>query len=179
MLTSSRSNRNTGEVVWDVPVDDFKAGHAITAAPLVVKDKVIVGNAGGDLPTRGFLDAYDPATGKRVWRFYTIPAPGEPGSETWSDAAVLPRGGGATWMTGSYDPELNLIYWGTGNPNPDYYGLDRQGDNLYTASLIAVDADTGSCAGISSSRRTICTTGIPITCRYSPTSRSAARLARS
>ena len=137
-------NRNTGEVLWDVPVDDFKDGHAITAAPLVVKDKVIIGNAGGDLPTRGFLDAYDPATGKRVWRFYTIPALGEPGSETWSDAAVLPRGGGATWMTGSYDPELNLIYWGTGNPNPDYYGLDRQGDNLYTASLIAVDADTGT-----------------------------------
>jgi alcohol dehydrogenase (cytochrome c) len=136
-------DRNTGQVVWDVPVDDFKAGHAITSAPLVIKDKVIVGNSGGDLPTRGFLDAYDAATGKRVWRFWTIPAPGEPGSETWSDAEVLPRGGGATWMTGSYDPETNLIYWGTGNPNPDYYGLDRQGDNLYTASLIAVDADTG------------------------------------
>jgi alcohol dehydrogenase (cytochrome c) len=136
-------DRNTGQVVWDVPVDDFKAGHAITSAPLVIKDKVIVGNSGGDLPTRGFLDAYDAATGKRVWRFWTIPGPGEPGSETWSDAAVLPRGGGATWMTGSYDPETNLIYWGTGNPNPDYYGLDRQGDNLYTASLIAVDADTG------------------------------------
>jgi alcohol dehydrogenase (cytochrome c) len=136
-------DRNTGQVVWDVPVDDFKAGHAITSAPLVIKDKVIVGNSGGDLPTRGFLDAYDAATGKRMWRFWTIPGPGEPGSETWSDAAVLPRGGGATWMTGSYDPETNLIYWGTGNPNPDYYGLDRQGDNLYTASLIAVDADTG------------------------------------
>jgi alcohol dehydrogenase (cytochrome c) len=136
-------DRNTGQVVWDVPVEDFKAGHAITAAPIVVKDKVIIGNAGGDLPTRGFLDAYDAATGKRVWRFWTIPSPGEPGSESWSDAAVLPRGGGATWMTGSYDPELNLIYWGTGNPNPDYYGLDRQGDNLYTASLVAVDADTG------------------------------------
>jgi alcohol dehydrogenase (cytochrome c) len=136
-------DRNTGQVVWDVAVDDFKSGHAITAAPLVVKDKVIIGNSGGDLPTRGFLDAYDAATGKRVWRFWTIPGPGEPGSETWSDVAVLPRGGGATWMTGSYDPETNLIFWGTGNPNPDYYGLDRQGDNLYTASLIAVDADTG------------------------------------
>jgi alcohol dehydrogenase (cytochrome c) len=136
-------DRNTGQVVWDVPVDDFKAGHAITSAPLVIKDKVIVGNSGGDLPTRGFLDAYDAASGKRVWRFWTIPGPGEPGSETWSDAAVLPRGGGATWMTGSYDPETNVIFWGTGNPNPDYYGLDRQGDNLYTASLIAVDADTG------------------------------------
>jgi alcohol dehydrogenase (cytochrome c) len=136
-------DRDTGEPLWDVALDDYKVGHAVTAAPLVVKDKVITGNAGGDLPTRGFLDAYDAATGKRVWRFYTIPAPGEPGSETWSDPDVLPRGGGATWMTGSYDPELNLIYWGTGNPNPDYYGGDRKGNNLYTASLIAVDADTG------------------------------------
>ena len=112
-------------------------------APLVVKDKVIVGNSGGDLPTRGFIDAYDAKTGKRAWRFYTIPGPGEPGSETWSSPEVLPRGGGATWTTGSYDPELNLIYWGTGNPNPDYYGEDRIGDNLYTASLVALDADTG------------------------------------
>ena len=136
-------DRDTGEALWDVALDDYKVGHAVTAAPLVIKDKVITGNAGGDLPTRGFLDAYDAATGKRVWRFYTIPAPGEPGSETWSDPDVLPRGGGATWMTGSYDPELNLIYWGTGNPNPDYYGGDRKGNNLYTASLIAVDADTG------------------------------------
>ena len=136
-------DRDTGDVLWDVPLDDYKVGHAVTAAPLVIKDKVITGNAGGDLPTRGFLDAYDAATGKRVWRFYTIPGPGEPGSETWSDPDVLPRGGGATWMTGSYDPELNLIYWGTGNPNPDYYGEDRKGNNLYTASIIAVDADTG------------------------------------
>jgi len=136
-------DRDTGEVLWDVALDDYKVGHAVTAAPLVVKNMVITGNAGGDLPTRGFLDAYDAATGKRVWRFYTIPAPGEPGSETWSDPDVLPRGGGATWMTGSYDPETNLIYWGTGNPNPDYYGGDRKGNNLYTASLIAVDADTG------------------------------------
>ena len=136
-------DRNTGSVLWDVTLDDFKVGHAVTVAPLVVKDKVIVGNAGGDLPTRGFIDAYDAATGARAWRFYTIPAEGEPGSETWSDADVLPRGGGAAWQTGSYDPELNLIYWGTGNPNPDYYGGDRKGDNLYTTSLVALDADTG------------------------------------
>jgi alcohol dehydrogenase (cytochrome c) len=136
-------DRNTGRVVWDTVVDDFKAGHALIAAPLVVKDKVIVGNSGGDLPTRGFIDAYDAKTGARAWRFYTIPGPGEPGSETWSSADVLPRGGGATWVTGSYDPELNLIYWGTGNPNPDYYGGDRVGNNLYTASLVALDADTG------------------------------------
>jgi alcohol dehydrogenase (cytochrome c) len=136
-------DRNTGKIVWDTVVDDFKVGHALIAAPLVVKDKVIVGNSGGDLPTRGFIDAYDAKTGARAWRFYTIPAPGEPGSETWSSAEVLPRGGGATWATGSYDPELNLIYWGTGNPNPDYYGADRVGNNLYTASLVALDADTG------------------------------------
>ena len=136
-------DRNTGRIVWDAVMDDYKLGHAGIAAPLVVKDKVIVGNSGGDLPTRGFIDAYDAATGQRAWRFYTIPGKGEPGSETWSSDDVLPRGGGATWVTGSYDPELNLLYWGTGNPNPDYYGGDRLGDNLYTASLVALDADTG------------------------------------
>ena len=136
-------DRRTGEVLWDVPVDDFKVGYAVTQAPLIVKDKVIIGIAGGDLPTRGFIDAYDPASGARLWRFYTIPGRGEPGSETWSDPDVLPRGGGATWQTGSYDPELNLLYWGTGNPNPDYFGEDRKGANLYTASLVALDADTG------------------------------------
>jgi alcohol dehydrogenase (cytochrome c) len=136
-------DRNTGSVVWDVTLDDFKLGHAATVAPLAVKDKVIVGNSGGDLPTRGFIDAYDAKTGKRAWRFYTIPGPGEPGSETWSDPQVLPRGGGAAWTTGTFDPELNLIYWGTGNPTPGYYGGDRQGDNLYTASVVALDADTG------------------------------------
>jgi alcohol dehydrogenase (cytochrome c) len=142
-------DRTTGKVVWESTLEDFKLGHAATAAPLVVKDKVILGNSGGDLPTRGFLDAYDAETGKRVWRFYTIPAPGEPGSETWRSetlpaADILSRGGGAAWMTGTYDPELNLIYWGTGNPNPDYWGDDRRGDNLYTASLLALDADTGA-----------------------------------
>ena len=136
-------DRATGRVVWDTVVDDFKIGYAVTQAPLVIKDKLIIGIAGGDLPTRGFIDAYDPATGARLWRFYTIPGPGEPGSETWSDPAVLPRGGGATWQTGSYDPQLNLIYWGTGNPAPDYYGEDRKGDNLYTTSLVALDLDTG------------------------------------
>jgi alcohol dehydrogenase (cytochrome c) len=136
-------DRKTGSVLWDIVVDDFKVGYAVTQAPLVINDKVIIGIAGGDIPTRGFIDAYDPKSGGRVWRFYTIPGPGEPGSESWSDPAVLPRGGGATWQTGSYDPELNAIYWGVGNPNPDYYGEDRRGDNLYTASLIALDVDTG------------------------------------
>jgi len=136
-------DRDTGRIVWDTVLDDYRVGHAAIAAPLVVKDKVITGNSGGDIPTRGFIDAYNAKTGARVWRFYTIPAKGEPGSETWSSEEVLPRGGGATWVTGSYDPELNLIYWGTGNPNPDYYGADRMGNNLFTASLVALDADTG------------------------------------
>lgn len=136
-------DRRTGKLVWDQTVEDFKVGYAITQAPLIVKDKIIIGIAGGDIPTRGFVDAYDAKTGERAWRFYTIPTRGEPGSETWSDPDVLPRGGGATWQTGSYDPELNLLYWGVGNPNPDYFGDDRKGDNLYTASVIALDADTG------------------------------------
>jgi len=134
----------SGNVVWDTALADYKIGYAATAAPLVVKDKVIVGISGGDFPTRGFLDAYDPETGKRIWRFYTVPGPGEAGSDTWPGADVMARGGGATWVTGAYDPELNLIYWGTGNPNPLYYGDDRKGTNLYTASIIAIDADTGT-----------------------------------
>jgi alcohol dehydrogenase (cytochrome c) len=135
-------DRMNGNVVWDVALDDFKLGYAATIAPLVVKDKVIIGNSGGDMGARGFIDAYDARTGARVWRFYTIPAAGEPGSETWPPTVVR-RSGGATWVTGSYDPELNLLYWGTGNPNPNYYGDDRQGDNLYTSAFVALDADTG------------------------------------
>jgi alcohol dehydrogenase (cytochrome c) len=134
----------TGSIIWDTVLADYRVGYAATLAPLVVKDKIIIGISGGEYPTRGFLDAYDPRTGKRVWRFYTVPGAGEPGSETWPNTDAMARGGGATWMTGSYDPELNLIYWGTGNPNPDYYGSDRKGDNLYTCSIIAVDADTGA-----------------------------------
>jgi alcohol dehydrogenase (cytochrome c) len=139
----------TGGVAWDVVLADYKIGYAATGAPLVVKDKVIIGISGSDFPTRGFIDAYDPRTGARLWRFYTVPEPGEPGSETWPSgptgpaANVMARGGGGTWVTGSYDPELNLLFWGTGNPNPDYYGDDRKGSNLYTASIVALDADTG------------------------------------
>jgi alcohol dehydrogenase (cytochrome c) len=133
----------TGAVLWDTTMADYKIGYAATAAPLVIDGKVIVGISGGDFPTRGFLDAYDPATGARVWRFYTVPAPGEPGSDTWPSSESMSRGGGATWVTGSYDPELNLLYWGTGNPNPLYYGNDRRGSNLYTASIVAIDASTG------------------------------------
>ena len=137
-------DRKTGRVLWDIAVDDFKVGYAVTQAPLVVKDKVIIGIAGGDLPTRGFIDAYDPDTGARVWRFYTIPAAGEPGSETWSDPAVLPRGGGATWQTGSYDP----------GAQPDLLGHWQSATRIISARIarapisirrriIALDADTG------------------------------------
>ncbi|HTZ99495.1 MAG TPA: PQQ-dependent dehydrogenase, methanol/ethanol family [Candidatus Aquilonibacter sp.] len=132
----------TGEVRWTVHVDQNNQGYAMTAAPRVLDGKVIVGISGGDVGIRGFLDAYDAKTGARLWRSYTIPAPGEPGSETWGKD-MSGTGGGGTWGTGSYDPELNLIYWGTGNPAPDYNGANRAGDNLYTDSMIALDADTG------------------------------------
>ena len=137
-------DRKTGSVLWDIELADYRIGYAATLAPLVVDDKVIVGISGGEYPTRGFIDAYDPTTGDRIWRFYTVPSPGEFGSETWpDDPEVMARGGGGTWMTGSFDPELNLIYWGTGNPNPDYYGEKREGDNLFTNSIVAIEADTG------------------------------------
>ncbi len=138
-------DRRTGRIEWDVVLADYKIGYSATLAPLVIDNKVIVGISGGEYPTRGFLDAYEPSTGARLWRFYTVPAPGEPGSDTWpASAETLARGGGATWMTGSYDPDLNLLYWGTGNPNPDYWGHGREGDNLYTNSVVAIDARTGT-----------------------------------
>jgi len=133
----------TGALVWDSILEDYKAGYAATPAPLVVKDKVIVGSSGGENPTRGFIQAFDAKTGKPLWRFYTIPNPGEKGSETWPSPEVMIRGGAAAWVTGTYDPDLNLIYYGTGNPNPDYYGAERMGDNLYTCSIVALDPDTG------------------------------------
>jgi len=132
----------TGAVKWNVHVDDNNQGYAMTAAPRVINGKVIVGISGGDVGIRGFVDAYDATTGKRLWRSWTIPAPGEPGSETWGKD-MTGTGGGGTWGTGSYDPELNLLYWGTGNPAPDYNGANREGDNLYTDSVVALDADTG------------------------------------
>jgi alcohol dehydrogenase (cytochrome c) len=136
--------RRTGKVIWDVAVGDLKNANPITMAPLVVRNKVIVGVAGSDFATRGYIDAYDAQTGERAWRFYTIPLRGEPGGDTWPSDDVALRGGGGLWVTGSYDPALNLVYFGTGNPNPRYYGLDRAGDNLYTSSLVALDATTGS-----------------------------------
>ncbi len=133
----------TGKVIYDIEMGAIKDGFAATGAPLVVKDKVIVGMAGGEYANRGFIDAYDPATGQRAWRFYTIPAPGERGADSWQ-SDIWQRGGGPTWLTGTYDPELNLLYWGVGNPNPDWDGESRPGDNLYTGSLVALDPDTGT-----------------------------------
>jgi len=130
--------------VWDVILADNTVGYSATMAPLVIKDKVIVGIAGGEYGIRGFIDAYDAQSGKRAWRFYTIPAPGEPGSQTWpKQSDSWKNGGGGTWMNGSYDPDLNLVYWGTGNAGPQMYGDEREGDNLYAASLVALDGDTG------------------------------------
>jgi alcohol dehydrogenase (cytochrome c) len=132
----------TGAIVWDATMQDYKIGYASTIAPLVVKDKVIIGIAGGEFGIRGFIDAYDAQTGKRAWRFYTIPGTGEPGNNTWAgDSWKI--GGAGVWTTGAYDPEQNLLFYGTGNPGPDYHSDSREGDNLYSASLVALDADTG------------------------------------
>ncbi len=132
----------SGTVRWDVEVADNSVGFAITAAPLAIDGKVVIGVSGAEAGIRGFVDAYDAATGERVWRLYTVPAPGEPGSETWGGDSWR-TGGGSTWLTGSYDPQLKLLYWGIGNPAPDWNGDERPGDNLYTCSLLAIDADTG------------------------------------
>ena len=135
-------NTKTGTVAWDSTLEDFSKGYASTIAPLVVKDKVIVGVAGGEYGIRGFIDAYDAKTGARAWRFYTIPGPGEPGNDTWAGDSWQ-RGGASVWVTGAYDPELNVLYYGIGNPGPDYHSESRKGDNLYSDSLVALDADSG------------------------------------
>ena len=132
----------TGNVRWDVEVADYAKGYSKTAAPLIVKDKVITGIAGGEFGIRGFIDAYDAQTGELAWRTYTIAGPGNPDVSSWSDDS-WETGGGASWITGSYDVELNLIYWGTGNPGPDWNGDLRLGDNLYSDSALALNGDTG------------------------------------
>lgn len=132
----------SGHLLWDVPYTDGNPNYGATSAPLVVKDNVIVGTSGGDDGVRGFVAAFNAETGKQVWRFWTIPAPGEPGSESWPGNAYL-HGGGTTWMPGTFDPELNTIYWGTSNPAPDFDGGPRPGDDLYTDCLLALDPDTG------------------------------------
>jgi alcohol dehydrogenase (cytochrome c) len=133
-----------GQRVWDRTYGDVRAGESATVAPLVVKNKVIVGSSGGEFGVRGHMDAFDIDTGEHVWRCYTVPKPGEPGSETWpAEGEAWARGGGNCWLTGTFDPETNLLYVGTGNPAPDFDGAVREGDNLYTDSIIAVDVDAG------------------------------------
>ncbi|HLJ47053.1 MAG TPA: PQQ-dependent dehydrogenase, methanol/ethanol family [Bryobacteraceae bacterium] len=132
----------SGAVRWDTEVADYKLGHCITSAPLAVRDRIVTGISGGEAGIRGFVDAYDAKTGKRVWRFWTIPGPGEPGHESWIGDS-WEHGGGSTWVTGSYDADSDTVYWGVGNPGPDWNGDDRNGDNLYTCSLVAIDAKTG------------------------------------
>jgi alcohol dehydrogenase (cytochrome c) len=136
-------NSRTGKEVWNVNIEDMKeCGCNITGAPLIVKDKVLVGVTGGDSAHRGYINAFDTKTGRRAWRFWTIPGPHEPGNETWQSGSWK-TGGAATWLTGSFDPELNLVYWGVGNPAADFYGGARAGTNLYTDCVLALDADTG------------------------------------
>ena len=134
----------TGGLVWNVTVAGARAeaGYSFTVAPLVVKDKVIIGTAGGEYGIRGFLAAFDAKTGKEAWRFHTVAAAGEKGGETWG-AESWKVGGGSIWVTGTYDRDLNVTYWGVGNPGPDWNGDVRPGDNLYTDSVVALDADTG------------------------------------
>ena len=132
----------SGNLRWDVEFADKRKQYGATSAPLVVKDSVIVGTSGGDSGVRGFVAAYDAATGNLKWRFWTIPGPGEFGSSSWPGDSYL-HGGGTTWLPGTYDPELNLLYWTTSNAAPDYVGETRPGDDLYTACVLALDPDTG------------------------------------
>jgi len=132
----------TGNVLWDEQAADYKLGYTFTLAPLVVKDKVIVGVSGGEYGIRGFIDAYDAETGKRLWRFNTVPGPHEAGNDSWTSDSWK-RGGAPAWLTGTFDPELNLVYWSTGNPSPSDDPSVRRGDNLYTNCVLALDADTG------------------------------------
>ncbi|HYM75356.1 MAG TPA: PQQ-dependent dehydrogenase, methanol/ethanol family [Candidatus Dormibacteraeota bacterium] len=132
----------SGNLVWDVPYADKTKHYGATSAPLVVKDEVIVGTSGGDSGVRGFLEAHDAVTGKLRWRFWTIPGPGEFGSESWPGDSYL-HGGGTTWMPGTYDPKLNTLYWTTSNAAPDFAGDSRPGDDLYTACVLALNPDSG------------------------------------
>lgn len=151
-------DRNTGEEVWDRPItvvedgkevkDIYKLAYSATVAPLVVKDKIIIGISGAEYGIRGFIDAYDAKSGKRLWRFYTVPSPDDEEEhakkalKTWEGKSWL-TGGGSAWVTGTYDAELNTLYWGIGNPSPDFNGDVRKGDNLYTCSIVALNPDSG------------------------------------
>ena len=133
----------TGNVVWDVNAAEHSKGYSFTLAPLVIKNLVLVGISGGEYGIRGFIDAYDAATGERKWRFYTVPGPGEPGHESW-EGESWKTGGAPAWITGTYDPATNTTFWTTGNPAPSNRGEGRAGDNLYSNSLLALDPDTGN-----------------------------------
>src|SRR3954454_24080333 len=136
----------TGREVWTATVEDNRNGYYMSVAPLVAAGKVMVGASGGEMGVRGFVAAYDVDTGKPAWKTFTVPAPGEPGSETWPKGEQWKTGGGSVWVTGAYDPETNLAFWGTGNGGP-WMGDRRPGDNLYTASTIALDVATGAIKG--------------------------------
>jgi alcohol dehydrogenase (cytochrome c) len=135
----------SGQLIWNATVADAAQNYSITMAPVVVEDKVLIGTAGGDFATRGQIAAYDAQTGRELWRFYTIPGPGEPGNETWAGDSWM-VGGAAVWNAGAYDPETNLVFFGVGNPQPDWDGRTRRGDNLYSNCVVALDADTGKLA---------------------------------
>jgi alcohol dehydrogenase (cytochrome c) len=132
----------TGNLIWDISAVDYKSGYSFTLAPLAVKNFIVVGISGGEYGIRGFIDAYDADTGTRRWRFYTVPGPGEPGHESW-EGDSWKIGGAPAWITGTYDPATNQLFWPTGNPSPSNRGEGRAGDNLYSNTLLALDADTG------------------------------------
>ena len=132
--------------MWTVKVADYNAGYYMSLMPLVADGKMMVGTSGGEFGVRGFVAAYDAENGKELWRTFTVPEPGQPGSETWPQGDQWKTGGGSVWVTGTYDPETNLAYWGTGNGGP-WMGDQRPGDNLYTSSSIALDGKTGEIKG--------------------------------
>ncbi len=135
-------DRATGEIIWNVVMDDYQRGYSATGAPLVVNDLVVVGSGGGEFATRGFIDAYDAQTGQRRWRRYTVPVVGEAGAETWANESWK-LGGAPAWVTGTYDQQQNILFWTTGNPSPLFNGDARQGDNLYSNSVLALDPFNG------------------------------------
>jgi alcohol dehydrogenase (cytochrome c) len=132
----------TGKQIWDQKAAEWKDGYSMTVAPLIAGGVLISGISGAEFGIRGFLDGWDPETGAHLWRRYTVPAPGEPGSETWPKTDAYLHGGGSTWITGSYDPDLDLVYWGIGNPAP-WSPVPRAGDNLFTSSVLAIKPKTG------------------------------------
>ena len=136
-------NRITGGLMWDVELPDSPGRYGVTSAPLVAGDLVITGVSGGDGPINGFIAAYKSTTGEQVWRFHTVPRPVDRAADTWHGSAVH-NGGVATWLTGSYDPDSGLLYWPTGNPFPDTDGSSREGDNLYSDCVLALDAKSGA-----------------------------------